>query len=149
MAARPDPLRRRELAAIHAAVKQLGLDDDTYRALLRQQCNVDSAAGLDGPGRHRILDALRARGWQPPKSPPRSGPGAAQAAKIRALWGELERRGLVRDGSVKALRSFVRRMTGVEEGEWLDGPRANVVIEALKGWLHRGERPREASDGTA
>jgi len=126
--------RKRELAAIHVAVSQLGLDDETYRALLREQLGVASAKELDGAGRHRLLEALRQRGWVGRQG----APADRQAAKIRALWGELERRGLLRDASLAALRAFTRRMTGVAEPRWITAEQSNVVIEGLKAWLRRG-----------
>ncbi len=129
--------RSRELAAIHTALRQLGLDDDTYRALLREQLQVGSAKDLDERGRHKLLDLLRERGFKqvPDRRP--QGPGDPQTGKIYALWGELQRSGRLRDGSAKALRSFVHRMTGAHDPRWLDAMQANVVIEGLKAWLAR------------
>ncbi len=55
--------RRRELAAIHVAKKQLGLDDDTYRAMLWTLGRVESAADLDHAGRQAVIEHLRRRGF--------------------------------------------------------------------------------------
>lgn len=57
--------RRRELGAIHVAKAQLGLDEETYRAMLWSVARVHSAADLDHAGRHAVLDHLRARGFKP------------------------------------------------------------------------------------
>lgn len=57
-----DP-RQRDLAAIHVAKAQLGLDDEPYRAMLWSVARVHSAADLDHAGRHAVLDHLRARGY--------------------------------------------------------------------------------------
>ncbi len=60
--------RRRDLAAIHASAKQLGLDDDTYRALLARvsadACGtaVRSAGDLTADGRAAVLAELRRLG---------------------------------------------------------------------------------------
>lgn len=54
--------RARDLAAIHATVKQLGMDDDTYRDMLWTVARVRSAGDLDFAGRKRVLDHLRAIG---------------------------------------------------------------------------------------
>lgn len=65
--------RTRELAAIHVAKKQLGLDDDTYRAMLWTLERVSSAADLDHAGRQRVLEHLRSRGFaRSPSAPARS-----------------------------------------------------------------------------
>lgn len=55
--------RIRELAQIHIAKKQLGLDDETYREMLFTLARVRTASVLDDYGRRRVLDHLRARGF--------------------------------------------------------------------------------------
>lgn len=57
--------RRNELAKIHVAKKALGLDDDTYRAMLWAVARVRSAKDLDAAGRAKVLDHLKARGFKP------------------------------------------------------------------------------------
>ena len=59
-----DDHRRRELAQIHIAKKQLGLDDETYRAMLWTVGRVHSSADLDYAGRRAVLDHLTARGFK-------------------------------------------------------------------------------------
>jgi phage gp16-like protein len=56
------------------------------------------------------------------------------ARKIRALWIEMGKAGRIEDPSEKALRHFVKRMTGVDALDWLTVAQANVVIESLKKW---------------
>ncbi|HNW35242.1 MAG TPA: regulatory protein GemA [Candidatus Ozemobacteraceae bacterium] len=55
--------RKRDLAMIHCAKKELGLDDDLYRQVLKQVCGVDSSAALDAPGRRMLLAYFRGKGW--------------------------------------------------------------------------------------
>ena len=55
--------------------------------------------------------------------------------KVYAIWGSM--RELVDDPSVTALRAFVKRQTGVDQPEWLDGEQGNLVIEGLKAWRRR------------
>jgi phage gp16-like protein len=64
MSALPADNRRRELAQIHIAKAQLGLDDDTYRAMLWTVGRVYSAADLDWAGRKTVLEHLKARGFK-------------------------------------------------------------------------------------
>lgn len=66
MTAAPDE-RRRELAKIHIAKAQLGLDDDTYRAMLWTLGRVRSAADLGAEGRRQVLDHLKSRGFRAAK----------------------------------------------------------------------------------
>ncbi len=55
--------RRKDLAMIHLAKKDLGLDDDMYRDILKQCCGVESSAELDQPNRRKLLAFFRGRGW--------------------------------------------------------------------------------------
>lgn len=62
MSDKPNITRNRELAAIHCAKKDLGLDDETYRDMLFTVARVRSAGDLDWTGRKRVLDHLKSRG---------------------------------------------------------------------------------------
>ncbi|MBK5230227.1 MAG: regulatory protein GemA [Thermoleophilia bacterium] len=63
MTAAPDT-RRRELAQIHIAKAQLGLDEETYRAMLWTVGRVRSSADLDYAGRKAVLEHMKARGFK-------------------------------------------------------------------------------------
>lgn len=92
-AAQPAQQRGNALAQIHIAKAQLGLDDDTYRAMLWAQARVKSARDLDHAGRAKVLAHLAAcgakLGRELPAYPgkPRRTPAdrAAQINKIEAL----------------------------------------------------------------
>jgi phage gp16-like protein len=148
--------REQALVLVHVARKDLSIDEDAWRDLLRQQFHVASSKDLDIYGLHRLIEHLKKCGFkvrhavsQAAKSrrgaPARSRPlhGAAQerpgeSAKIRALWLFLHAPlGLVRDPSEKALMAYVQRLTGVEALQWLDGNQTYRVIETLKKWAER------------
>ena len=137
--------RRADLAQIHIAKKELGMDEDDYRAFLLGVAKVESAAALDFTGRQLVLAKLRQLGWDPGKCGRSSGKKwkrpekGSQQSKIWALWFELHREGKVRDKSAKALNAFCKRMTDVERLEWLTPEQCNVVIEGLKDWQRRDE----------
>lgn len=137
-----DSPKGKDLAKIHIAKKDLGLDDDTYRAMIRRIGGVESSAQLDAAGRRALLAEFRAGGWKP-KAPRarRTRPldDAPQSRKIRALWLALFDAGVVRDPGERALAHYVRRQTGVEDLRWLDSRQANVVIESLKAWAKRAQ----------
>jgi phage gp16-like protein len=59
--------KRRDLAAIHIAAKQLGMDREVYEAMLFTVARVRSAGDLDWTGRQRVLARLRALGFKPGK----------------------------------------------------------------------------------
>lgn len=58
---RGDASRPRELARIHCLAKELGLDRDTYEAVLHQIAGVASAASLTGADRARVIAQLSAK----------------------------------------------------------------------------------------
>lgn len=133
----PDP-RRRDLAAIHIAAKQLGLDDDAYRALLREVAGVESARDLDAAGRRAVLARLgrsnvtSIRDWRTPR-----------IAKARALWDALARAGVIRAPGEGAWLRFCARQTGVARPQWATSDGLNRLIEALKSWCDRERVPRD------
>lgn len=61
VARRTDGRRRAELAKIHLQAKELGLDTDTYRDVLRVVAGVHSARDLDGAGRQRVIRHFNAK----------------------------------------------------------------------------------------
>lgn len=138
----PD-IRKRELAQIHVAKSQLGMDDETYRDMLWTVARVRSAADLDWAGRKKVLDHLKAKGFKikPGKKIKTTRPLASddQSKMIRALWLELHDYGYVENPSEAALAAFVNRMTGVDALQWLKSTQASKVIEELKRWRGRDE----------
>lgn len=110
-----DPKRRSDLAMIHLAKKELGLDDDMYRGILRDRFGVDSAGDLDQPNRNLLLAFFRGQGWG------RSGGGHpgkphnfndAQRGpyfrKIEAFLAEAKRPWAYVDGMVKKMFNVAR-----------------------------------------
>jgi phage gp16-like protein len=136
-----DPGRRRDLAAIHVAKKQLGLDDDTYRAMLWSVGRVRSAADLDFAGRRQVLEHLQARGFRHRRPQARD----PQSRKVRALWLELKALGALRDASEGALAAYAERVTGVKALQWLSADQASHLIEQLKAWQKRVSREKLAA----
>lgn len=64
-AKRPDPFRRGLIASVKIAQKDMGLDDGTYRDLLRSVTGRDSAAKCTVPQLKAMLGEFRAKGWTP------------------------------------------------------------------------------------
>jgi phage gp16-like protein len=56
--------RLAELAKIHIAKKQLGMDDETYRAALKKIVGVTSAAKLTAGGRERVIEYFKQCGFK-------------------------------------------------------------------------------------
>ncbi|WP_062228775.1 gp16 family protein [Aureimonas frigidaquae] len=130
------------LAQIHVGKKALGLDDDTYRAVLLRVTGKASAKDMLPDERRLVLTEFYRLGFKPLDKPRRiAGKRALEgpfAAKLQALWLAAWNLGLVRDRRDAALLAFVQRMTGIERTEWLREPNAaRRVIEGLKAWLER------------
>lgn len=137
--------RTAQLAQIHIAKKQLGLDDDTYRSVIRLISNnrTHTSSQLDYAERNKLLDHFKARGFK------NSAPVAAkkvvlskdpQHKMIRGLWLELFNDGVVLDSSEQAISRFVKNQTGVDRLEWLSTYQASAIIERLKKWLARSSK---------
>ncbi len=130
-----DPL----LAQIHIARKELGLDDDTYRAVLIRITHKPSSAVMSAAERCKVIAEFKRLGFKPKgKHSRRPTASKPYVRKVFALWGELKRKGIWRDPSPQSLRHFVKKMTGCDDPEWLEYHQASQVIEALKKMKERG-----------
>lgn len=146
---RSDDMRRRLRAQIHIARKDLGLDDDTYRAALMRITGKPSSTNLSVPEMMRVVADFQEKGWKAKrKLSPRSAGNKHKTLvdKIRALWIDMGKAGIVRDSSEAALETWVRHQTskrnggiGVARVDWLeqDTKLAVMVIESLKRWQDR------------
>jgi phage gp16-like protein len=140
MMAAAAPARRNLLARIHIARKEMGLDEETYRDLLRRETGASSAAALDDAGLEKALAAFRRMGWRPRRWRPAS--RKPWVRKVYALWGEAKRAGVFRDRRRSALRAFCKRQTGVEDPEWLTPQQAARVTEAFKAMISRAREEK-------
>ncbi len=134
-------LRRSQIAAIQIAKKQVGLDDDTYRDLCEEVTGKRSSAKMNSDERGQLLDALRKAGAKRPEKRVRveEDDKGGYLSVIKAIWLDLHALGEVRDDSDEALRRYVKRMTGIDHFRWLDGKKANHVINCLNEWRDRVE----------
>jgi phage gp16-like protein len=132
----PSPNRNAILGKIHIAKKQLGIEDDDYRAMI---ANLTEGKTSCKDCSHKelgiIMDALVGLGFNPTKPKVKLSPKASknptQADKIRAMWIDLYQSGVVRNRGDDALQHFVKRLTKVDRVEWLNHPQAVTVITAL------------------
>lgn len=118
--------RRRDLAMIHVAIKQLGLDRTTYENMLWTVARVRSAADLDDAGRRAVIEHLKARGFKV-RGKGRSTPATDKEkliAKIRAQLGAADRVDAYADG-------MARKMFHVDRFEWCDPEQLRKIVTAL------------------
>lgn len=133
--------RLRLIKLIHVARRELGMDDETYRLMLKGLPGLDGAtstAELNIPNLERVLEQLKRRGFKVrPNKGSRPLADDEQAKKIRALWLTLHDLGAVRNSSEAALVAFVKNRTKVEALQWLNVDQASRIIEHLKQWVGR------------
>ncbi len=149
--------RTRLIRLVQVGRRSLGLDEETYRALLVQQSGKRSAAALSIQELDKVLQAMKGAGFKPTvkrgvkggkqkRLSPVSGTPVrtAEIGVIRAIWITMAKHGLLRDGSETALNHYVERQTvrinngvGVAEVAWLSEARAYPVLESLKHWHKR------------
>jgi phage gp16-like protein len=144
--------RQKLIAQVHIARKQLNMDEDTYRQALQGITGSASCSLMNVPQLRKVLDSFKARGF---KNRPRGRTHSphsrhippdlkTQQDKLRALWIDAHKDGLIQDGSETALCRWAGRMTRknnegvpVESIEWLNGRELSSVIESLKRWIKR------------
>ena len=135
--------RRRKLAVIHIAKKELALDDDTYRTLLAGAAGVDSAGKIANDRQYcDVMRAFRRAGYQPKPPAGRKAPDA-QMGKCYALWCELHRVGAVRSKAWGSMMAWVGRQLGGHQ-DILRADQMSHLIEALKRWQRRITEESEA-----
>lgn len=126
------------IAAIHVAKKQLGLDDDTYRAVLVRVTGKDSTRAMSEAERQRVVEEFRKRGFTKASNGARKRLQGRFASKLQALWIAAWNLGVVADRDDAALIVFVRRQTGIDHVRFVHDPDdAAKAIDALKAWLAR------------
>jgi len=86
----------RQKAMLHVAKAKLGLDDDSYRALLTAEAGVSSSNDLDNQGLNRVLKRLGKMGFtntahKPLRRQPKGLVTPEQQATIAANYRELTR----------------------------------------------------------
>lgn len=140
--------RDRAIKLIHVARRELGMDEDTYRTMLELVAGVKSAADLDGAGCQKVIDHMKTKGFKvKSKGTGKAAPGVnaadadPQYRKIQALWGELERRGVVRVNTEAAIQVYIKRISGCDGYRFCSSTQVAVIIETLKKWRDRVEQP--------
>lgn len=126
--------RRRELAAIHIAKKDLGMDDETYRDMLFAVARVRSAADLDQGGRTAVIEHLRKSGFKRKEqvvAEVREG-RPAFSAECRPLGGKLEAQLAAGALSWNYAAAIAKRMFHVERLEWCKPGQLRSIVAALE-----------------
>jgi len=138
--------RQRLIRLIHVGKRELGLDDDVYRALLMGSVQKDSTSTMSVPELERVLERMKRSGFKvrvkSARPPAQSRPGRPlaqypEARKVRALWLFLHQLGAVKNPSEEALAAYVKRIAKVDALQWTNGNQTEALIETLKKWAMR------------
>jgi hypothetical protein len=135
------------LALLHVARRELGFEEEDWRAMLTRVTGLSSLRAMDEAQRQAVLAELKRLGFRLRRT--RGGRAAPVAAKpyqrqIHALWRSCHALGEIENGSREALRAFCKRfvahgVTAVSvDPDLLSWEQARPVIEALKRIEARG-----------
>ncbi len=140
-------VRRRWLAKIHVAKKRLGLDEDTYRAMLHEVAGVDSAAQLDNHGLIAVIEHLSTKGFEGKRGKPHFGcphnlKSAARGPMLRKIEALLAEKGKLEGRYIpwSYALGILEKQGGPEKLEWATPEQLRGVIAALHTHAKRKRR---------
>lgn len=119
--------RNRLIAAVHAAAKEAGLDEETRRDLMARETGKRSAADCNAFELSKILDAIN--GTKRGEKKRFKAAESPLVRKIWAMWKELKKLELVHADTP---HGFAKRITNTDRIEWASPDALTKVIEALK-----------------
>lgn len=131
-------LTKKQTALIHVAKAQLGLSDDDYRAVLRDEAGVGSSRNLDNDGFDAVMERFRSLGFKPTDTPPAYGRRAgmatpAQVSYIRSLWSEYTD-GV---GDDRSLGKWLQRTVKVSDLRFVSFAAARKAITGLRAMVEK------------
>jgi phage gp16-like protein len=131
---------------IHVAVRQIGLDDATYRHILKDVAGVESSKDLDDGGFANLMDYFQRQGFRSTSAAKGFGhrrgmASPAQIATIVKLWADWSA-----DGSEKSLNAWLTRSFHVSALRFLTKDNASKAINGLRAM---SRRPAKKEAGNA
>ncbi|WP_282800021.1 gp16 family protein [Bombella apis] len=129
-------MRKKLLASLHIARKDMALEEESYRALLYRVTGQTSAKELTEEQLRSVLAEFERLGWKKARFRRFAAGNRPDVRKVFAIWSSL-RDHLECRGSRAGLRAFVERQVGVSDPNFLNPAQAQKVIEALKAMQRR------------
>lgn len=135
------PLHQKQIALVHVAKKQLGLDEDSYRDILRRHGGAESSADLDAAGFQGVMARLTALGfrstWVKRTFGNRAGMASpAQVRYIRDLWAKIA----PDDKKEAGLNAWLTKYHGVSALRFIDAETVQKVLPGLKNMAARADQ---------
>lgn len=126
--------RRLQLGRIHQAQKALGLDDDTYRALLQRVTGKTSSAQMSPEERNAVLREFARLGFKKAEAGDRARtfPGRPKDVRTRPMLRKVE--ALLADDkrAWSYAHSLAKRMFHVTRVEWLNDNDLHKLVSVLQ-----------------
>lgn len=148
--------KSRLIQLVKIGQKQLNIDDDSYRAILKRLTNKTSATQCTIVELHQVIHELKQKGakityfakkpLKPTAYSPTTGEQAVKSQithKIRAIWINMGKDGLLKDPSEKALNTYMRKIINKNRPtlalniQSLQSAEASRLLEILKSWHKR------------
>ena len=148
--------KSRLIQLIKIGQNQLGMDDFSYRAMLKRLTNKTSSTKCTVVELHKIIHELKQKGakityfarksTQPTAYSPATGEQAVKTQiihKIRAIWINMGKDSLLKDPSEKGLNAYMRKVINknrpilVLNVQSLNQYDASRLLEILKKWHKR------------
>lgn len=133
--------RNLQLSKIHIAKKDLGLDDETYRALLGRVAGVRSAKDLSPRQISHVLAEFARLGWTSTSTKQTSRKPSTPTADRKKLMGKVGAFLAEANRSWAYADGMAMRMFKVERVEWLDPEQLHKMVAALTYDARRHARP--------
>jgi len=134
-------------AKINIAAKELAMEESDLRDVYERITGKRSLRDMTLKQREAVLNDFKSRGFVVKKNG-KAVNGSGYSTKpyvrlIHALWGSCKKRGVIEDGSAKALRAFIAGQTEkhgarIDDVEFLTYGQATPIIETLKAMERRG-----------
>ena len=135
-------ISRKQQQLVKIAQRQVGLDDGTYRDVLRTLAHVESSKDLDRVGFDRVMEVMEKLGFRrnPPKTSHGRRPGWATEGQTRTLmrlWAEWSGK----ENDHRGLDRWLEKTFRTSALRFLARDKADRAAKALRSMLHR-TRPK-------
>jgi len=143
-----------QLAKIHIAKKEMGLDDDDYRFFLNRITGKESAKLLSDREADAVIDEFKRLGWVPKKRRTQTGDGSPKKLKyedlanrigmaspkqlrmIEAMWMTGSK---IREKTPTSLRSFLNNKFGISHLRFIEDHQVGKIVRSIKS-INQGEK---------
>jgi phage gp16-like protein len=142
-------LNAKQLRLVQIVKRQLALDDETYRHLLKESAGVESAKDLDNVGLNAFVREAKRLGFRHTSATSfgarRGMATPKQVAMIRALWTDWS----TVDASEKALNVWLESSYGISALRFLSSDAAGKAINGLRAMIRRKAEIADHADRSA